>query len=53
VRRGYGTQGDNGVTDLGNEPAVYTALPDVWADRNFPDAFLSPSQVDRRPPLNF
>lgn len=42
---GYdGTQGFNGVTDLGNEPAVYTALPNVCQNQNYPDGFLSPSK---------
>lgn len=42
---GYdGTMGFNGVTDLSNEPAVYTALPNVCANQNYPDAFLSPSK---------
>lgn len=42
---GYdGTQGFNGVTDLSNEPAVYTALPNVCGNQNYPDAFLSPTK---------
>ncbi len=42
---GYdGTAGFNGVTDLSNEPAVYTALANVCANQNYPDAFLSPTK---------
>ncbi len=42
---GYdGTQGYNGVDDLSNEPAVYTALPNVCGNENYPDAFYSPTK---------
>lgn len=42
---GYdGTSAFNGVTDLSNEPAVYTALPNVCGNEDYPDAFLSPSK---------
>jgi hypothetical protein len=42
---GYdGTPGPNGVEDLASEPAVYTALPNVCANQNYPDAFYSPSK---------
>lgn len=42
---GYdGTQGYNGVDDLGNEPAVYTALPNVCGNENYPNAFYSPTK---------
>lgn len=42
---GYdGTKAYNGVDDLSNEPAVYTALPNVCGNENYPGAFLSPTK---------
>lgn len=38
------TAGPNGITDLSNEPAVYTSVGDPCGTQNYPDAFLSPSQ---------
>lgn len=38
------TSGPNGITDLSNEPAVYTSVGDVCGTHNYPEAFLSPSQ---------
>jgi hypothetical protein len=38
------TSGPSGITDLSNEPAVYTSVGDVCGDQNYPDAFHSPSQ---------
>jgi murein DD-endopeptidase MepM/ murein hydrolase activator NlpD len=38
------TSGPNGITDLSNEPAVYTSIGDACGDHNYPDAFIAPSQ---------
>jgi murein DD-endopeptidase MepM/ murein hydrolase activator NlpD len=38
------TAGPNGITELSNEPAVYTSVGDPCGDHNYPDAFRSPSQ---------
>ena len=38
------TSGPTGVTNLSNEPAVYTSVGDPCGDHNYPNAFYSPSQ---------
>lgn len=38
------TAGPNGITDLSNEPAVYTSVGDVCGDQNYPEAFHSPTK---------
>jgi murein DD-endopeptidase MepM/ murein hydrolase activator NlpD len=42
------TPGPNGITDLSNEPAVYTSVGDPCGDHMYPDAFRSPAKfIDR------
>lgn len=38
------TAGPNGITDLSNEPAVYTSVGDPCGTQNYPNAFHSPTK---------